>query len=219
MRLTLVLLFFIARGAWAAVTVPFVGCSVYTNGGSFPGPVGAPVGVDLPAGIAAQLAMYVNKDGLRVLAPRGWVCQGLQMYGSGMWVRPAKAAANDGGPAAGLTVVPGDQGYPRMMVENTAVHYFPGAFAQAGDAASAGAPAPVYLADRIKYLSQTELTYITPAGQQGLANWGFMPAPLDGYGFIKLTRGPGVFWTQTQFILRLGPGDAALRPYILGFMK
>ena len=63
------------------VSIPFVGCSSFGQVSSLEAPKGTSVAIRVRQQDGHALAYYKSADGISVLAPRGWYCQGVS--GSG----------------------------------------------------------------------------------------------------------------------------------------
>jgi len=73
-------------------TVPFVGCESYGQAQMLPAPKGEAQSVPIAPKDAAALAWYASADGIGVLGPRGWYCEGDSgSSGFGLFLAPRQA--------------------------------------------------------------------------------------------------------------------------------
>jgi hypothetical protein len=170
---------FIAPPARAASTIPFVGCSA-SGSQDVPAPSGDPTELNIPANIAAQLALYAGAYEA-VIAPRGWNCTG--GFGTdaiSLSIAPPKGSqyAKD----SSITIRSDRAGtrtadYDINTIGRT---YFPklvsaenykGFVADWNSRGGSVAPvqAPRYSTDRLTYLSQPAFEYETPPNKNGIA--------------------------------------------------
>lgn len=163
-----------------------------------PAPSGAPVELNIPANIAAKLALYAGAFET-VLAPKGWNCTG----GVGtdvisLSITPPKASPDAKGSSITIRSDMEGMGTEFDDVNTIGRTYFPklvsaaqfNSFAADWDK-EGGIPAPPpatrYLTDRLTYISQAAVEYETPPGKDGiaqLANGGTSPFPQ--YGIISI---------------------------------
>jgi hypothetical protein len=164
-----------------AATVPFVGC---TGGGvaspSTP-PTGGPVQLNIPSNIASKLAFY-GAENTGILAPRGWVCSrsdGIDFRS--LAVYPSESAKSEQ-PIVEISSLGSDSVGNANVVAAYGCRYFPNsaygnmdgcrgnpASSEADDSYTRfyGALAS-YHTDRIQYINDFFLSYITPRDTPGL---------------------------------------------------
>src|SRR5262245_10090325 len=70
-----------AMGQGTTAPVPFVGCVSFGQVERLEAPRGTSLGLPISSKDARALAYYKSADGIGVLAPRGWYCEGVS--GSG----------------------------------------------------------------------------------------------------------------------------------------
>jgi len=188
---------FIAPPALAASTIPFVGCSA-SGSQDVPAPSGEPIELNIPANIAAKLALYAGAFE-EVLAPRGWNCTGgFGTDATSLYIAPSKGSpyAKD----ASVTISSDREGtytdysdintigrtyFPKLV---TAEEYKSFVADWRGRGFSfAPVPVPRYLTDRLTYLSQSAIEYKTQPDKVGIAQWaGSSSSPFTQYGIISI---------------------------------
>lgn len=191
------ILFTLGTGAplWAQVSVPVTACScdsVFPRGAD-PTPLPPPtlpksgtVKVDVPQSAATKLEAYIYTNGT-MLAPRGWNCLDLVFGGDGEAV-----SINPDSSSYGISEqFMGTDGYHQEaeIVSWWADTYFPKIMRQLSpniviqlvnghNWTQDGAYAfPTYKTDQIKYLSDMELVYTTPAHRLGFGSQFFPRTP------------------------------------------
>ena len=69
--------------------IPFVGCESFGQIQKLEAPKGSGTSLSISSKDAPRLAYYKSADGIGVLAPRGWYCEGASgSSGSGLFVSP-----------------------------------------------------------------------------------------------------------------------------------
>ena len=165
--------------------IPFVGCPADGQMGPLGMPQGEPQRVAISAKIAHQLAYYEAKQGEGVFAPRGWHCRA--WYGSSgsfLIVTPDEIPPpyfpppEIQGPAVFVSSVDGTTS-GRFRVAITAARLFPVSGKKFVDQVRAEHLVPdssfdvrPFPSDRLQYLNDFELRYVTPGGHEGLGTQG-----------------------------------------------
>jgi hypothetical protein len=175
-------------------------------------------------GTAVSLAFYSAHEsvGSGVLAPRGWDCFGVYgSSGSTLYVVPhwPGGRIRDGprkvknGPAVINTVAIGETS-GRYYAVKISARIFPRARAYAESVREIGADDPnnyvfaPWPADRLNYLSDFKVTYVTPARADGLGTQiGLVPAGEPILGLVYFSDGEDDSPYVEQLAVRLDRGD------------
>jgi hypothetical protein len=169
--------------AEGTITVPFVGCRSDGQVGPLAAPSDAPKKIRIAAAAAQRLAWYQAKDGIAVLAPRGWHC--FSTYGSSgssLFVTP--------GPIDGASVLsPNWKGITGDAIEVTLAyggtsgrfqvakviarvfpkhHDFVDDVLAEGIQSAADFPEGPYPNDKLTYRGEETVEYVTPGNTKGL---------------------------------------------------
>jgi hypothetical protein len=169
-----------ARRGEAAVSVPFVGCASSGQLEILEAPRGTAWSAPIRFKDAQSLAYYRSADGIDLLAPRGWYCQGASGSGGyALYLNP-KRIDHDGSGWKGLQgaviesnhMTSGASG--RYEIAKIMARVFPAyrAFA-AGVMKGMDLPLPAgpYPNDTLMYRGKTIVEYNTPAQSDGLGNF------------------------------------------------
>jgi len=229
-----------SAAAQAAVTVPFVGCAGDDDTGPTPAATGRPVTVEIPAAVAAKLAVYSGED-IQILAPRGWDCAGFHSnVNASLSVFPPGRDDDKSGPIVMEFIKEGNiEGGLGSGVISVGATYFPDIISHSDlldylratnmSGSEEQFAAPVYSSDELTYLTKSELIFFTPAGKQGVASIYDVPpsSTLPTRGILRIfypaagdksSAGVG-YWAIMSFAERLPAGEASLGPYMLNFVK
>ncbi len=195
-KLLLALAFVVLPIATKAATIPFVGCPTDVPGGGQVTPTGQPMKVDMPADIAAKLALYGGAHEA-VLAPRGWKCSGILGNDAELLrIDPPAATLHVNNPSIFVGSWGGGSGFQTAM--HIAGQYFPNLVSTAElqnfvedwngyGVTVAQILAPRYPTDRLTYLGPSALEYETPPRKDGLERLVFGATSLFAqYGIISL---------------------------------
>jgi hypothetical protein len=198
-------------------TIPFIGCATTGMVGG-PPPSAPPVRIDLPAPIAAKLAVFGGAR-LAVLAPRGWNCTAhIGTSGSSLTIFPG-SQYEEGGPAIAISSIDGGNLGAADFVIAFGGRFFPKFVSQKNvnafffdfpfDRPPAGEPLifPIRPRDRLRYISPEILAFETPAEYPGLGA-SLIPSALTSYSTRTLrfpvsglmrafTQGNGIFAIET----------------------
>jgi len=168
---------------YAVAPVPFVACE---SDGQI-GPINAPSGraktMAIPAEAAQRLAYYKAKEGVGVLAPKGWHCFGVYgSSGAALYVSPDPINSADvlssswkgfAGPVVQISLEYGGTS-GRFAVAKTIARAFParkefveGVIAEGIEPASSFPYGP-YPVDSLKYRGENVVEFSTPARAEGL---------------------------------------------------
>ena len=211
--------------------VPFVGCVSEGMSGHVDAPSGDPLRLALLSRDAARLAYFVVEPGLATLAPRGWHC--VNIYGSSgadVLITPQLMDVNTAvetiqnkhsdGPAVALTYSSGFTS-GREEVASVVSRVFPAHRSLIRNAAANNETKPVFpgpfATDRLKYISQESLEFVTPAGKMGI---GTLLAPLHPAsqpisGVQILVRNRGDCCDLISLSIRLPSADSDLVPLLI----
>ncbi len=207
-------------------TVPFVGCPADGQLGPQAPPRRTSKTVHFAPDLALKLAWYEGKYAQGVLAPRGWHCSvaygsnGATTYVSPERLRrsalPFQAVQGVRGPAVKLSeMLGGTSG--RWAVAGMISRVFPAYLDFATDVrrefpATDPFPSGPYAPDRLHYLNDHALEYLTPAGSNGLGTTSFLlPSDSPIQGVEMLT---GADTDLISLATRLPPELGSLAPVI-----
>ncbi len=161
----------------AEVPVPFIGCVSYGQTEFLEAPKGTSKSVPISPDDAQKLAYYASADGIGILAPRGWFCEGVSgSSGPALFVSPKPIkrglTGQEGfeGPAIEISHTTSDA-IGRLEIAEIMARMFPAyrAFARrAWDGIDAPLPSGPYPKDTLKYRSKAVVEYVTPPYTEGL---------------------------------------------------
>jgi len=161
----------------AAVPVPFIGCVSYGQTEFLEAPNGTSKSVPISPDDAQKLAYYASADGIGLLAPRGWFCEGVSgSSGPALFVSPKpikpSLTGEQGfeGPAIDFYHITSDA-IGRFEIAEIMARVFPAyrAFAmRAWDGIDASLPSAPYPKDILTYSRKTVVEYVTPPYTEGL---------------------------------------------------
>jgi hypothetical protein len=163
-----------------AVSVPFVGCESSGQIERLESPKGASKSVPLSPEDAQALAYYESADGIGLLAPRGWYCEGASGSGGyALFLSPKPIHRSTSGwkglEGAAIEVYHMDGGTSgRYNVAQIITRVFPAyrAFAiRVLNGTDLPIPSGPYPKDTLNYRGKNIVEYQTPAQTEGLGNF------------------------------------------------
>ena len=162
----------------AAVSVPFVGCVSYGQTQLLEAPKDTNRSVPISPEDAQKVAYYASADGIGLLAPRGWYCEGVSgSGGAALFVSPnpidRRLSQREGfeGPAIELNHITSENGSGGYEIAEIMARGFPAyrPFANGNwEGFYLPRPAGPYPKDTLTYRSKTVVEYNTPARTEGL---------------------------------------------------
>jgi hypothetical protein len=176
------------------VSVPFVGCSSSGQVVELAAPKGGTPSLQIGPSDAQALAYYKSADGLAILAPRGWYCEGASGSGGfALFLSPdphVSARFGLGGPAIEINHVTSENS-GRFEVAEIMARVFPAYKAFASEVLKGmdfPIPAGPYPKDSLVFRGKTIVEYNTPAQTDGLGNFhswlGKNDLPIRGMAII-----------------------------------
>ncbi len=212
----------------AVAHIPFVGCASDGQVGPVDAPPRTSKAMVLPAGAAERLAYYKAKDGVGVLAPRGWHCfgtygsNGETLYVSAETISTADLFSTDWkgfvGPVIQISSLVGDTS-GRFAVARTIARVFPTRKAFVQDVIAEGIepansfPFGPYAGDVLNYRSKDIVEFQTPADTEGLGTASRLQkneSPISGVA-ILFGEEPNLL----QLCVRLSPESRDLARFII----
>jgi hypothetical protein len=164
----------------AMVSVPFVGCASFGQGETFEAPRGASRSVPISPNDAHLLAYYKSADGIGLLAPRGWYCEGVSgSSGYALFLSPDRIDRTEpgwngfAGPAIEVYHITSENGSGRSEIAEIIARVFPAYKSIAKRVWDDDLPFPSgpFPTDTLKYRGTTIVEYKTPAQTEGLGNF------------------------------------------------
>ncbi len=205
-----------------AVSVPFIGCASSGQIERLEAPKGSSRFVPISPKHAQALAYYRSADGIGLLAPRGWYCEGAsgsRGYGLSLAPNPINSSLPgwEGfeGPAIEVSHIT-SQNSGRYEIAEIMARVFPEYRTLAiGVLKSMDLPASYgpYPKDTLRYRSKTVVEYSTPAQTEGLATHSWLKKsglPIAGVA-ILIGDPPDLLLVS----VRLPPHLAQLTPVIV----
>lgn len=213
-----------------AVSVPFVGCASSGQIETLEAPKGTSKSVPITPKDAQALAYYKSADGIGLLAPRGWYCEGVSGSGGYALFLSPKPINHGGFGWEGLEgaaieinhMTSGASG--RYEIAEIMARVFP-AYRTFGASVMEGLdlplPAGPYPNDTLRHRSKTIVEYNTPAQTEGLGNFhswiGKNDLPIRGAAIItgdppNVDDGPDLVLLS----VRVPSALAGLTPVIVG---
>jgi hypothetical protein len=187
----------------ATVQVPFVGCASDGQVGPLKAPTGQSKAFAITGSSAQRLAYYKAKNGVGVLAPRGWNC--FSTYGSNgsnLFVSPDPIDSNAifssnwkgfSGPVIEASIVSGVTS-GRFQVAQVIARVFPAYVAFVRNVIAEGLepassfPSGPYPRDKLTYHGKNIVEFETPANAEGLGTNSDLQigaSPIDGAAVIS----------------------------------
>jgi hypothetical protein len=168
-----------AKTVLTPASVPFVGCASSGQIETQEAPKGTSRPVPISSTDAYALAYYRSADGLGILAPRGWYCEGVSgssgeaLFVSPQPVRSASTWEGIKGPAVAVYRWSSD-GSGRFEVAEILIRVFPD-FGAAGrkyfESMDLRVPTGSFPSDTLTRRGRTTVEYTTPAQTDGLGNF------------------------------------------------
>jgi hypothetical protein len=169
-----------ANSQGTAVSVPFVGCASFGQTTILEAPEGKSRSLPISSRDAQALAYYRSADGIGVLAPRGWYCQGVSgSSGYALFLSPKPIRYGKSGweglegPVIEVNHLTSEAS-GRYEVAEIIARVFPGYRAFATSVMEGiDLPLPVgpYPKDTLIHRGKTIVEYNTPAQTEGLGNF------------------------------------------------
>jgi hypothetical protein len=161
------------------ILIPFVGCPSFGQVDKLEAPKGTGKLLALGKQHSEALAYYKSADGISVLAPRGWYCQGSSgSGGAALFLSPTPIVSNssgwqglDGGVIEVNDISGENSGHYEIAAAIARVFPVYRRFAR-NELRDSDLPFPSgpYPTDTLKYLSNTTVEYTTPPQSEGLGN-------------------------------------------------
>jgi hypothetical protein len=221
--------------AQATVSVPFIGCASSGQTGTLEAPKSTNRSVSISPKDAQALAYYESANGISLLAPRGWYCEGASGSGGAALFLSPKPIHNtpsgwDGieGTAIEINHISGENS-GRYEIAELMARVFPTYRAVAirvWEDLDFPLPSGPYPKDTLTYRGKTIVEYNTPAQTEGLGNFdswlGKSDLPIRGIAILggDPTR-LSLSGEQPSLILlsvRLPPELARLAPTIIRYV-
>jgi hypothetical protein len=168
-----------AARSLTAVSIPFVGCPSFGQVEVLEAPIGTSESVAIGARDGKALAYYKSADGITVLAPRGWHCQGVSgSGGAALFLGPNPIVHSSSGweGLAGAAIEVNDisgENSGRYEIAEIVARVFPAyqSFARRVWDFDSPLPSGPYPKDALVYRGKTVVDYRTPAQTEGLGNF------------------------------------------------
>jgi hypothetical protein len=216
-----------------AVSIPFVGCPSFGQVEVLEAPTGTSEPVRIREQDGQSLAYYKSADGISVLAPRGWYCQGASgSSGAALFLGPTLIAHTSsgweglGGAAMEVNDLKGESA-GRYEIAELIARAFPAYRWFARRVWDFDSPLPYgpYPKDTLTYLGNAVVEYKTPARTEGLGNFhswlGKNDLPITGAAILLLdSRHPvGDIPHLVLLSIRFPPDLARLAPAIVRYVE
>lgn len=213
------------------VSIPFIGCPSAGQMGELKAPVGTSKRVRVSQQDARALAFYKSANGISVLAPRGWYCQGASGSGGAVLLlgpRPIVYTSSGwdglGGPAIEVSHISGEAS-GRYEIAELIARVFPAyrEFARQIWDFDSPLPAGPYPTDALTYRGNA-VRYSTPAQTDGLGNFhswlGKNDLPIAGVAILLGSpRTPENVPDVMLLSARLPPDIARLAPVMIRYVE
>jgi len=223
-----------ADPARTAVSVPFVGCASSVQIETFEAPKGTSKKVPISPRDAAALAYYESADGIGLLAPRNWFCEGASGSGGAtLFLSPKpirlRMSGWEGleGTAIELNYASGENS-GRYDIAEIMSRVFPKYRADARrvwEAIDLPLPSGPYPKDTLKYISDTVVEFKTPAETDGLGNFHSWlkksGTPIQGVAILFADPRHSTLSSArlVRLSVRLSPDLARLATTIIGYVE
>lgn len=162
------------------ISIPFIGCPSFGQIEVLEAPKGTSEPVPIREQDGQALAYYKSADGISVLAPRGWYCQGVSgSGGAALFLGPRLIVDSSsgweglGGAAMEVNDISGENS-GRYEIAEVIARVFPAyrQFArQVWEYLDSPLPSGPYPKDTLTYRGNTVVEYRTPARTEGLGNF------------------------------------------------
>lgn len=214
-------------------SIPFVRCPTFGQVETYDAPTGTSQSVPLSKEDAQSLAYYKSADGISVLAPRGWYCQGASgSGGASLYLGPEPITYTPSswkgldGAAIEVNHINGENS-GRYDIATVIARVFPAYrwFGREVWAFDTPLPASPFPKDRLVYRSNAVVEYRTPPHTEGLGNFesylGKNGLAISGTA-ILLIGAPRAVNNVPHVILlsvRVGPDLEHLTPTIIQYAE
>jgi hypothetical protein len=217
----------------SAVSIPFVGCPSFGQVQVLEAPKGTSEPVVIGAQDAKALAYYKSGDGITVLAPRGWYCQGASGSGGAalfLGPRPIVHSSSGweglGGAAVEVNDISGENS-GRYEIAELVARVFPAyqSFARRVWDIDSPLPSAPYPKDALTYRGKTVVDYRTPPQTEGLGNFhswlGKNDLPIAGAAILLMepTHHVGDVPHLVLLSVRFPPDLSRLAPTIVRYFE
>ncbi len=182
-----------------AASVPFEGCPSFGQIKRLGVPKGTAQAVPIGEKDAQKVALYRSEDGIGVLAPRDWYCQGVSGSGGAILyvgprpiVRRSSGWEGLNGPVIEAQDIPGEYSgryYVAELMQRVFLAYrsFAPQLLYGYDVAP---PSGAFPQDKLTYRGDRVVEYTTPAGAAGLGNFdsniGRTDFPISGVAILSM---------------------------------
>lgn len=222
-----------ARGKTKEVSLPFVGCPSFGQVDVLEAPTGTSKPVPTDEQVGRALAYYKSADGITVIAPRGWYCQGVSgSGGAALFLGPKPVVHSStgwvglNGAAMEVNDISGEAS-GRYEIAELIPRAFPSFrwFARQVWDFDSPLPSGPYPTDTLTYRGNKVVEYRTPARTEGLGNFhswlGKNDLPISGVA-ILLMDSPRTDAELPHLVLlsiRFPPDLARLAPTIVRYVE
>jgi hypothetical protein len=225
-----------ANANGAVVSVPFVGCASSGQTETLEAPKGTSRSVPISPKDARALSYYESADGIGLLAPRGWYCEGVS--GSGGYAlfltpKPIRHSLSgwEGleGPAIELNHITGENSgrYDIAKIMGRVFPEYRAVAVRVMEEIDLPFPAGPYPKDTLTYKGKTIVEYTTPPQTEGLGNFDSWlkksDTPIAGVAIlIGDPTNLSLVGAQPKVLLlsvRLPPDLAMLTPAIVRYVE
>ena len=216
-----------------AVSIPFIGCPSFGQVEALNAPKGTSESIPIREQDAQALAYYESADGISVLGPRGWYCQGASGSGGAalsLSPRPIVHSSSGweglGGAAMEVNDITGENS-GRYDIAELIARVFPAYrwFAQRVWNLDFPLPSGPYPKDALTYRGNAVVEYRTPARTEGLGNFhswlGKNDLPISGVAILLIdsTRAFGDIPHLVLLSVRFPPELRRLAPAIVRYVE
>ena len=216
-----------------AVSIPFVGCPSFGQTQDLGAPKGTSESVAIGAQDGKALAYYKSANGITVLAPRGWYCQGVSGSGGAALFLGPKPVFHSfsgweglGGAAMEVNDISGENS-GRYEIAELVARVFPAyqSFARRVWDLDSPLPSGPYPKDALIYRGKTVVDYRTPAQTEGLGNFhswlGKNDLPIAGAAILLMepTHHVGDVPHLVLLSVRFPPDLSRLAPTIIRYFE
>jgi hypothetical protein len=196
-------------------------------------PKGTSESVAVGAQDAKSLAYYKSADGIAVLAPRGWYCQGASgSGGAALFLGPKPVVHSSsgweglGGAAIEVNDISGENS-GRYEIAELVARVFPAyqSFARRVWDLESPLPSGPYPKDSLTYRGKTIVDYTTPAHTEGVGNFhsrlGTNDLPITGTAILLMepTRHVGDVPHLVLLSVRFSPDLSRLAPTVVRYLE
>jgi hypothetical protein len=216
------------------VSVPFIGCASSGQIETLEAPKGTSISVPISLKDAETLAYYKSADGIGLLAPRGWFCEGASgSSGYALFLSPKPIhhglSGWEGleGPAIEVNHITSENS-GRYEIAEIIARVFPVYRALATrvwEGIDRPFPSGPYRKDTLKYRGKTIVEYKTPAQTEGLGNFDSSlkknDIPIVGAAILIIDP-PNLIGNPPDLVLlsvRFPPDLARLTPAIVRYVE